>query len=126
MPGLATAQDPNAATLTFGLANVTLYFRLLMAAPEQTREAQISVRHIAGGNVNYVDIGGLLPSYIRGQALFSSMGDFVNMRDNAVGQLGTLTYAEATYPVYLTKISRQKVPSNKGYMIATLEFLINL
>lgn len=130
MGTIATAQDPAAATFTFG-ANITVYFRLLLAAPEQSRETQLSVRHIPYSNVNVVSIGGLMPGYIRGQALFASYADFLNVLNNAVAQPpntqpASLSYAEGTYPVYLTKISRRRVPGGSGgYMIADVEFLIS-
>ena len=112
------------ATFQFGVGPTTVTFRLLLAQPEQSREAQVSVRHIPGGDTNYVDIGGKMPTVIRGEGKFDTFADFVTMRDN-VGVSGTLAYSEATYTVYLTKVSRQKVPNNRGDQVAALEFLIS-
>ena len=130
---IATALDPSAATFTLPSGQV-VYFRLLLAGPEQSREAQVSVRHVPGGNVNVVSFGGLMPAYIRGQALFSSYADFVNMRDNGIAQppnvqTGTLSYSEGSWPAYLTKISRSRVPASNAsssYMVANVEFLLSI
>jgi hypothetical protein len=113
------------ATFTFGALPTIVTFSLLLAQPEQTRQAQSSVRHIPGGDTNYVDIGGKEPAYINGGGKFSSFVDFAMMRDN-VGVAGTLVYSEATYLVYLLKVARRKVDGKgTGVHIADVQFLLN-
>lgn len=113
------------ATFTFGAAPTVITFALLLERPEHSREAQVSVRHIPGGDTNYIDIAGKQATYIRGRGKFNSFADFVAMRDN-VGISGTLAYTESTYTVYLTRVSRQKVDGRgSGVHITDIEFVVS-
>src|SRR5262245_37380430 len=91
---------------TFGPTGALLTFDVLNEPQNLSTDAQVTVTHIPGGKINYVDLGGLNPSRLRLQLwiIDTSLDDLRLL----VGEYGTLSYALGTTPAVLTTITENK------------------
>lgn len=116
-----------AASFVWG-AN-TVNFRPMLAQADMDRDVALSVRRIPGGNQVFIDFGGLGPGRWRPQALLASYADFALLRDQGLGQQGTLTYSEGTFTAVLNGVKRSKATgtgAGTGYQFVELDFYLLL
>lgn len=111
---------------TFQVGATLITFGLLLEGSGFSRQAAVSVEHIPGGNVNYIDLGGLEEPIFPCRGLLASFADLVSMMGIA-GLSGTLIYSEATYTAVLRSCKRSKALGNTaGTQFADLEFVLVL
>lgn len=119
--------------LTFGASFAwganTINFRPLLAAADMDRDVMLTVRRIPGSNTVYVDYAGLGPGRWQPQVLLQSYADFATLRDQGLGQQGTLTYSEASFTAVLNGVKRTKAVATgggTGYQFVSLDFYLLL
>src|SRR3954471_5422307 len=100
---------PNTATFVVGATTIT--FNLLLDGATFSQQATVSVEHIPGGNVNYIDLGGQEEPIFPCRARLTSFADLVSLMSIA-GLAGTLTYDEATYTAILRSCARSRALGN--------------
>lgn len=93
--------------------------------PIPTAKANINVRHIPGGNINYVDIGGLDIKRVNPNVTIDSMTDFAALYA-LLGTTGTLIYNSVTYAgaIFSDIGSPNLYEGGTGIVTTSLEFLI--
>jgi hypothetical protein len=84
----------------------------------------IVVRHIPGGTISYVDIGGSTLRVLDLSLLFLSGSDAVSF-ESQVGQQGTLIVSDGTYTALLSSLQRtSRGVATSGPTVLTAEFYI--
>lgn len=71
-----------------------------------TKSADVNVRHIPGGNISYVDLGGIVARTIN-LTIYITAANLVTLLGK-VGASGSLVYIEETVTAILQNISRQE------------------
>lgn len=91
----------------------------------RTTAVNVSERHIPGGNINYVDVGGLGLAHLVLDLLFEKPVDLLNF-ENAYGQVGTLTNFDGhTYSAIPTNPRRTAHGASAGgETVVQVDFLI--
>lgn len=110
------------ATFTVGSSLVT--FRLLMDGAELDQPAAITVEHIPGGNVTYLDFGGLESPQLKCQGQLSAFTD-VRLLQSLQGQDGTLVYSEMSCTANLRLCTRRKATGRRDTHFVNLDFVID-
>jgi hypothetical protein len=88
---------------TFTVGATTASFDVLDAPGnrrERSRDAEIAVRHVPGGEVVFVDVGGLQPRRWDLELLHATPADYDALED-LVGQRGTFVWAEGSFDALL-------------------------
>ena len=103
----------------------TIVFDILGAGMVRTQSAEISVTHIPGGDVSYVDFGGLLPvqlSYqlVMTQAMYLAMEGLVGGTASLTTTIGDGTITSAM----LMGVERKSRVPVSGTTFASAEFLV--
>ena len=84
--------------------------------------ADVSVRHIAGGNQTYVDVGGQQLQVLDLSLLFLAAADAVSF-EGQLGQTGTLITPDGTRQALLTSLTRTtRGLSSSGDTVLQAEF----
>lgn len=109
------------ATFTVGGTIVT--FALLLDGAELAQQAAVSVEHIPGGNVNYIDTGGLEAPTFKCRARLDTFAVLTALRA-LLGVTGTLTYSEAVYTAVLRSVARTRAMGRGDVQFATLDFVL--
>lgn len=110
---------------TFQVGGTIITFRLLLAGAELARASATTVRHIPGGNISYLDHGGLELPTLKGQAQLVSFADLILLQ-SIQDASGTLTYSEAVYTATLRSCSRTKATGRGDVQFANVEFVLEL
>ncbi len=107
--------------MTIGFGAVAFGERI--TKPEGTDRSDVTEIHIPGGSVNYVDIGGKLPSHIALSLKIATDADYAALR-LLVGTQATLTIASGVHAntllVSLTRTARYGVA---GLTFADADFI---
>lgn len=97
-------------------------FTILRGQEDRTREADVSVRRVPGGDVTVIDLGGVGPERLSVPILLADEAEYQALRAK-VGVQGTLVWAEGTHTAILVRLGAGNVyPS--GQRQATAEFLL--
>lgn len=93
--------------------------------PLPVAKANVNVRHIPGGNINYVDIGGLDIKRVNPNVTIASMSAYASLYA-LLGTTGTLIYDGVTYSgaIFSDIGSPMFYEGGSGMVTTTLEFLI--
>lgn len=97
--------QPLASSFTYNATTVT--FDIAVEGRDVTDEADISVRHIPGSDIDYVDNGGR-KSPTRQYTLLLPDGATYNDLRPLVGKVGTLVCYEGTFTALLRKATSGK------------------
>lgn len=110
---------------TFQIGAAIFTFRLLLDGAEHSRPSAVNLRHIPGGNVNYIDNGGLEAPVLRCRVQLTSFNDLVLLQA-LQGQVGTLTWSEAIYTgAVLRSVTRARAMGRGDVNLANLEFILD-
>lgn len=97
-------------------------FRILHGGHQRQREAAVSVRHIPGSDTSYVDLGGQMAGSGSYSVYFENEGEYTGLR-NQVGQEGSLTYGDGTFPAILASLTLDtRYPGDHRF--GTAEFVL--
>lgn len=97
-------------------------FSLLVKSGGLSQDADVTERHIPGGNSTYVDRAGRKLPRISGTAKLAAFADLTSLRAQ-LGETGTLVYSEGSFAAVLLRVNRsQSLPS--GVQFAEVEFLV--
>ena len=96
---------------------------ILIAKPGETARAEYTVQHIPYGNVNYIDIGGLLPMQYDVTFKFASNSDYTAMQA-LVGTQGTLTYNGTAYLNALLFALGRQTTTPSGVVLADASLIV--
>jgi hypothetical protein len=97
-------------------------FRILHGGHQRKREAAVSVRHIPGSDMSYVDLGGRMAGGGSYSVYFESYGQYTALLAQ-IGQQGSLTYHDGTFTAILTSLTlNTRYPGDHRF--GTAEFVI--
>jgi hypothetical protein len=86
------------------------------------QSAEVTDRHIIGGNLSYVDRAGQKLARVAGRAILDSLGDLTTLRGQ-LGATGTLVYVGGSVAAVLLECRRAESYAT-GQQLADLEFLL--
>jgi hypothetical protein len=107
------------------VTNTSYPLFILATDVPKTTNVNVTERHIPGGNINYVDVGGLGLNHLVLDLLFKLPTDLLNF-ENAYGQVGTLTnYDGHIYKAIPTNPRRTAHGASAGgESVVQVDFLI--
>jgi len=107
--------------MTVGFGAVAFGVRIVK--PEGADRADATEVHIPGGDVNYVDIGGRLPSHISLSLKIATDADYASLR-LLVGTQATLTIASGAHAnTLLVSLTRTARYGAAGLTFADADFI---
>jgi hypothetical protein len=109
---------------TFTVSGTAITFRVLLDGAELGRVSALSVRHVPGGNVTYLDDGGLEAPTLQCRVKLSAFTDLVALQA-LQGQSGTLSYGEASYTAVLRSCRRTRVMGVNDQHFAACDFVLS-
>lgn len=87
-------------------------------------DTEVSIRHIPGSNINYVDISGVLTNQRTYTLYFDDPNNYFALR-NKVGTIDTLTDIDGTHVNTLLKsLKRQRRFQGGGQTLASAQFIV--
>jgi len=99
-------------------------FISLVSAPGRTRDTEMSMQHIPGGDINYIDIGGTLSPTLSMELFFAKAASHLSL-ENKVGTQGILKYVDGTTAsTTLLKSLTRRARLPNGQTFATAEFIL--
>ncbi len=99
-------------------------FEVISDPLEVESSAEVSIRHIPGGDNNYIDLGGQLPERVRYQVYTSTQAAWTNLKAKR-GITGTLTTTrDGTVTATLISARRLKVWPG-GQTEGSLDFVVS-
>lgn len=98
-------------------------FRVLLSGAALGQEAEVSIRHIPGGDADFIDVGGRKTGTYAAECFFADSGAFGSMVGQ-VGSRGTFNDGHDSYEAVLTKVTRKKAFGSAPFHFATAEFIV--
>jgi len=92
-------------------------FRILLAGANLARDSEVSVRHIPGSDITFIDLAGPKAPTYDAELFLQNVNDLQNMM-NAIGEQDTLQDGDLSFDnAILLKVNRRKsLGTNKGQL----------
>jgi hypothetical protein len=92
-------------------------FRILLAGANLARDSDVSVRHIPGSNIDFIDLAGPKAPTYDAELFLQNVSDLQSLMD-AIGEQDTLQDGDLSFDgAILLKVNRRKsLGTNKGQM----------
>jgi hypothetical protein len=98
-------------------------FGILISKPGESVRAEYTVQHVAYSNINYLDLGGLLPKQYPLRLRLANNSDYVSLQ-GLVNTQATLTYNGTAYTNALLSLLDRVDPVTTTVVLADALFIV--